>query len=161
MSDAELTEQPQGHSDQTDAYHTTPIGPHTEAARGGRRKAPRTPNNNNRQRAPDHWNDLQELRGKLAEHDETMAKLKSAFSLIAVALDLNLPDGSQQWHGVDTPAHRPPRLSAGRRGGANCVNSSHYKNNNRGGGFNPGGANPGYGGYRANRGNSPGFRAVN
>ena len=167
MSDVEATEQPQGHLEPLpDAPSDTRVVYNADLPRGGRRKAPRPPksgpgnNNNDRQRGVDHWTDIQELRGRLAEHEETMAKLKSAFAMISVALDLGLPDALPQWQpwqGVDAPAHRPPRVTS-RRGGANCVNTSHYKNNNRGGGFNPGGANPGSGGYRGGRGNSPGFR---
>lgn len=163
MSDAEAAEQPQGHLEHADTFHgassDTRVVYAADLSRGGRRKPPRPPKSagTDRQKGSDHWTDIQELRSKLAEHEETMAKLKSAFAMISVALDLGLPDTVPQWQGVDAPAHRPPRLN--RRGGANCVNTSHYKNNNRGGGFNPGGANPGIGGYRGARGSAPSFHA--
>ena len=118
--------------------------------RGGRRKSYKEP----RGRPQDHWNELQELRGKLIEHEETIVKLRSAFGLIAVALDIQPgrpqadADGALFCH--EMPANRPPRMS--RRGGANSVNTSHYKKYNRGGG-----ADHYTGGYMGYRGNPPGF----
>lgn len=168
MSDTEPPEQPQGPPYVDEEYHSpaipvggTAITYPADTVRGGRsRKGPRAPRPPKPQ---DHWAELQELRGKLAEHEETMAKLKSAFGMISVALDIRRPetgmsvDSGAAVFGDETPAHRPPRLS--RRGGANCINSSHYKNNNRGGGYhnnNNGGGNAG--GFRSHRGNAPGFR---
>jgi hypothetical protein len=155
MSDRD-TEQPQDltHSGFiTEAGPVTPPSNHAEPmmARGGRRKAPREP----RGRPENHWNELQELRAKLAEHEETMAKLKSAFASIALALDV-LPgrhDMDATTLGQEFPANRPPRMS--RRGGINGFSDSHYKNNNRGG---RGGALNG--GYRSYRNNAPGFRST-
>lgn len=170
MSDAELPDQPQGHLDE-ESYHTPPVPtgaaatyPNSlgETVRGGRgRRGPKDGQRGPHPRKPqDHWNELQELRSKLAEHEETMGKLRSAFGMISAALDIHrsetvVPVDGYAFHD-ETPAHRPARLS--RRGGANSVNTSHYKNNNRGGGYNNGGANSTpLGGYRQHRGNAPGF----
>ena len=81
-----------------------------------------------------------------------MGKLRAAFGMISAALDIprpTVPDGGVDLGELHPPAHRPARMS--RRGGANGVNSAHYKNNNRGGGVNPGGQ------YRTHRGAAPGF----
>lgn len=162
MSDTEPPEQPQGHPDMSEEYtsQVIPAGAtfSVDTVRGGRgRKGPRPPRPPKPQ---DHWNELQELRGKLAEHEEMMGKLRSAFGMISVALDIRRPETASTVDGYafgdETPAHRPARLS--RRGGANCFNSSHYKNNNRGGGVNNGNANSTPLGYRSHRGNAPGYR---
>ena len=142
--------------------------------RGGRRKPPTTREPRSKQQGI--WAEVQALRVKLAEQEETIEKLKAAFGMISMALDIQRPAA-----GVDTlghtghtghsghsgytghagytvaasslafeePAHRPPRMS--RRGGVNCVNTSHYKTYNRGG-------RSFHGGYREHVGNSPGFR---
>jgi hypothetical protein len=127
MSDSELNEQPRG--GEGEAYHQLPGGPNTDVPR---KRNPRNP----KPRA-DYWSDIQELRGKLAEHEEMMGKLRSAFSMIAVALDITPRTMELESH---EPAHRPPRFD--RRNGTNPF----YKNNNRGGG------------HRSFRGHAPGFR---
>lgn len=73
----------------------------------------------------DHWPELQELRSKLAEHEETMGRLRSAFGMISVALGVHQPngmsvDGDGAFGGWEEPANRPPRLS---RGGNNHLNN--------------------------------------
>ena len=148
MSDVE-----QSHSNIPDDVSTitltdgTLVDPHSER----RRRPPRAP-----KPRPDNWNEIQELRGRLAEHDEAMEKLRAAFGMISVALGVGLPQaGFEPRVDDDAPAHRPSRMS--RRGGANSVNTSHYKNNNRGG-PNHGGNNHGAGGYRGYRNGTPGFR---
>ena len=138
--------------------------------RGGRRNMSRKPPREPRPHQQDHWSELQELRGKLAEHEETMGKLKAAFGMIAVALDckldckMDIQSGRPNAHSFfqmpeyggpgdsEMPANRPPRLS--RRGGVSCVNTSQYKNYNRGGGHNFSG------GYRGHMGHAPGFRSA-
>ena len=163
------------HCDQSTSQGIPPPEVHTDSAtefldspqaissqRGGRRKSVRQP----RSHQQDHWAELQALRGKLAEQEETMGKLKAAFGMIALALDIQQPrvtvdpfghsvhdtaSGSHAFQ-MDTPANRPPRMSRG--GGVNCVNTSHYKNTNRGGGQNSGFRR----GFRASVGNFPGFR---
>ena len=94
---------------------------------------------------------------------ETMEKLKAAFGMIAMALDIQRPGVTVDPFGhsghdtvaggpaFDTPANRPPRMS--RRGGVNCVNTAHYKNYNKGGG-----QSHGRGGFRGSVRNIPGFR---
>ena len=128
-----------------------PDGPRVDHER--RRRPPRAP-----KPRPDNWGDIQELRNRLAEHEETVEKLRAAFGMISVALGVGLPQGGFEARvDDDAPAHRPGRMT--RRGGANSVNTSHYKNNNRGGGgghgHNGNGVN---GGYRGYRGGAPGFR---
>ncbi len=80
---------------------------------------------------PDHWSEMQELRGKLAEQDEMLSKLKAAFGMISIALEVGHPPPVDVDMHEYTPAHRPARMT--RRGGSNAVSSAHYKNNNRGG----------------------------
>jgi hypothetical protein len=146
MSEVEPPEQPQGHFD--DAVYVmrepaAPEGDETAAfARGGRgRKGAKNPKNQlNQTPQGGHLSELQELRGKLAEHEEMMGKLRAAFGMISAALDLRRPaayssvDDASSFLDEDAVAHRPARLS--RRGGANCFNTAHYKNNNRGGSAN-------------------------
>lgn len=127
----------------------------SQTGRGGRRNVQRKPPREPRAHQQDHWSELQELRAKLAEHEEAMGKLKAAFGMIAIALDIQPAVHMPEYGGpgnTDMPANRPPRLS--RRGGVSCVNTSQYKNYNRGGAHNFSG------GYRGHMGNAPGFRSA-
>lgn len=141
--------------------------------RGGRQKSSRgqdTQNRHNSQNNPNHhWRELQELRLRLAEHEETVERLKSAFGMISCALSPCLDSPPLQQSGCvyrragdchrsgsnDEQSNRPGRLD--RRARSNS-NTSHYKTNNRGG------ASGGYQNYRgANssfQGPNPGFRGA-
>ncbi len=169
MSDVEPPEQPSGHFNEDAVYvMSEPAAPEgdevTNAARGGRgRKGQKKNPFNQKPQQGDHWSDLQELRVKLAEHEEMLGKLRSAFAMISVTLDLRRPgtattvyssvDDSSSFLGEDA-AHRPARLT--RRGGANSFNTSHYKNNNRGGSANFNNNNNG-GRYASNYNNNSNY----
>ena len=117
-------------------------------------------NNHNSQNNPNHhWRELQELRSRLAEHEETVERLKSAFGMISCALS-PCPDsppmetfvgGHRSNEEQSSGSNRP-----GRRGRSNN-NMSHYRTNTRGG------ASGGYQGYRGAhsgfRGSDSGFRS--
>ncbi len=123
--------------------------------RGGRRNTQKEPRG---RPPPIHRNELQEMRGKLAEHEDTLLKLKSAFGMIFAALDIQqgMPVGDHDVSMSDLPANRPFRMS--KRGGGNNGNDYHHRNNFRG----HGGAGRGDhgGGYRQYRNNAPGFRST-
>lgn len=114
---------------------------------GGGRKSARDP----REHQQNLWSEIQSLRRKLAEHEETIEKLKAAFGVIAVALDIQRPVAPPDPFGFngssnaatgsstfEMPANRPPRLL--RRGGFNNMNnrdessgnSVYHKNHNKG-----------------------------
>jgi hypothetical protein len=153
MSDAEQSQDL--HTHQPNGAQSVNFTPPVEGRlqRGRRAKTQRG------QDQSDNWSELQELRDRLAEHEETMERLKSVFGMISCvlkgtgthldSLGTNLQmTGRYHWmHGNnETPSSRPPRLD--RRGGVNG-NTSHYKNNNRGGVS---------GGYRGVKGGAQGFR---
>lgn len=131
--------------------------------RGGRRKS----GGQIRANKQNFSDELQTLRGKLAEHEETMGKLKAAFGMISIALDIQ-PHSHQPasavnvdsfLHGgynaaasstaVEMPSNRRPRMS--RNSGIDFMGTDQRRNYSRGGGRNY------RGGFRGSLGNFPAF----
>lgn len=145
IQDSRIDAASNGPVDQT--HHQSPLAARPQP--GGRRKFGKE----HREHQPNPWHEIQSLRRKLTEHEETIGKLKAAFGMIAVALDVQRPATPPQAYPFvfngsgnaargssihEMPANRPPRLL--RRGGFNNANnrdassgnSVYYKNNNKG-----------------------------